>query len=110
MIERPGRDEYADFYAGYIAALPPGDVLEILDLQRDQIRHWLKMSPGTGRPSATRPASGAFARWSAISSTRSASSATGPSASAEETRLPSPVSTRTSTSPTPTSTPALFSR
>ena len=39
MIERPGRDEYADFYAGYIAALPPGDILEILDLQRDQIRH-----------------------------------------------------------------------
>jgi DinB superfamily len=39
MIERPERDEYADFYAGYISALPPGDILEILDLQKDQLRH-----------------------------------------------------------------------
>jgi len=40
MIERPGRDEYADFYAGYIAALPPGDILEILELQKDQFRQF----------------------------------------------------------------------
>jgi hypothetical protein len=39
VIEHPGRDEYADFYAGYIAALPPGDILEILELQKDQIRN-----------------------------------------------------------------------
>jgi DinB superfamily len=39
MIERPGSGEYADFYAGYIAALPSGDVLEILELQKDQLRH-----------------------------------------------------------------------
>ncbi|HET9226929.1 MAG TPA: DinB family protein [Thermoanaerobaculia bacterium] len=39
MIERPGLGEYADFYAGYIAALPPGDILEILERQKDQLRH-----------------------------------------------------------------------
>ena len=39
MIERPGPGEYAEFYAGYIAALPPGDILEILDRQKDQLRH-----------------------------------------------------------------------
>ena len=38
MIERPGPGEYADFYTGYISALPPGDVLKILDLQKDQLR------------------------------------------------------------------------
>ncbi|HWM90570.1 MAG TPA: DinB family protein [Thermoanaerobaculia bacterium] len=39
MIERPEPGEYAEFYAGYIAGLPPGDVLEILELQKDQLRH-----------------------------------------------------------------------
>ena len=39
MIERPGPGEYADFYAGYIASLPPGDILEILEGQKDQLRH-----------------------------------------------------------------------
>lgn len=38
MIGRPGPGEYGDFYAGYISALPPGDVLEILELQIDQLR------------------------------------------------------------------------
>ena len=38
MIERPGPGEYADFYAGYIAAMPSGDVLEILERQKDQLR------------------------------------------------------------------------
>jgi len=39
MIERPAANEYADFYAGYIAALPPGDILEILERQKDQLHH-----------------------------------------------------------------------
>jgi hypothetical protein len=39
MIERPGPDEYADFYAGYVSTLPPGDILEILELQKGQLRH-----------------------------------------------------------------------
>jgi hypothetical protein len=37
MIERPGSDEYAEFYAGYIARLPQGDVLELLAGQKEQI-------------------------------------------------------------------------
>lgn len=37
-IERPTESEYAPFYAGYIAALPPGDVLEQLASQTSQIR------------------------------------------------------------------------
>ncbi len=39
MIERPEPGEYADFYAGYISALPSGDILEILERQKDQLRH-----------------------------------------------------------------------
>lgn len=38
MIERPGTGEYAEFYAGYISGLPAGDILEILELQKDQLR------------------------------------------------------------------------
>ena len=33
-IERPGEDEYAPFYAGYIRAVPDGDLLALL---RDQL-------------------------------------------------------------------------
>lgn len=38
MIERPESGEYADFYAGYISGLPAGDVLEILEGQKDRLR------------------------------------------------------------------------
>lgn len=31
MHQRPASSEYAPFYAGYIDALPPGDVLELLE-------------------------------------------------------------------------------
>lgn len=37
MIERPASSEYAPFYAGYIAALPEGDVLEVLGRQKAQL-------------------------------------------------------------------------
>lgn len=33
MINRPQRDEYADFYAAYISKVPDGDLLNFLDLQ-----------------------------------------------------------------------------
>lgn len=33
MLTRPGDDEYAPFYAGYIAGVPEGDLLEFLELQ-----------------------------------------------------------------------------
>ena len=39
MIERPGPGEYAEFYAGYIASLPSGNILEILEGQKDQLRY-----------------------------------------------------------------------
>lgn len=29
--ERPGRDEYGDFYAGYVGCVPDGDILETLE-------------------------------------------------------------------------------
>ncbi len=34
--DRPGTDEYAPYYHGYVAALPQGNVLDILDRQRDE--------------------------------------------------------------------------
>ncbi|NTU81904.1 MAG: DinB family protein [Chloroflexales bacterium] len=35
---RPGPDEYAPFYAGYIARVPEGDILEILEAQLEATR------------------------------------------------------------------------
>jgi len=37
MIERPQPDEYAPFYAGYVAAVPPGDVLARLAAQPEEL-------------------------------------------------------------------------
>jgi hypothetical protein len=37
MIERPQPDEYAPFYAGYVAAVPPSDVLERLAAQPGEL-------------------------------------------------------------------------
>jgi hypothetical protein len=37
MIDRPQPDEYAPFYAGYVAAVPPGDVLDRLAAQPDEL-------------------------------------------------------------------------
>jgi hypothetical protein len=34
--ERPGRDEYADFYAGYVASVPDGDVLATLEREGER--------------------------------------------------------------------------
>lgn len=34
--ERPEADEYDDFYAGYVARVPPGDLVEILETQIDE--------------------------------------------------------------------------
>jgi len=38
MIERPTETEYAPFYAGYIAKIQSGDVLEILESQSSELR------------------------------------------------------------------------
>lgn len=38
MIEKPGPSEYAPFYAGYIAALADGDILEMLENQTSELR------------------------------------------------------------------------
>lgn len=50
MIDKPGASEYAPFYAGYIAKVPAGDVVEILDRQKDQIR---RLSAATSSEQAT---------------------------------------------------------
>jgi hypothetical protein len=39
MIEKPGESEYAPFYAGYIAKIADVDVLELLEHQRESLRH-----------------------------------------------------------------------
>jgi uncharacterized damage-inducible protein DinB len=38
MIEKPGPSEYAPFYAGYIAAIADGDILETLENQASELR------------------------------------------------------------------------
>lgn len=46
MQTRPGPDEYADFYAGYIEHVPDGDILAILQDQRRSIPTFLRgLSP-----------------------------------------------------------------
>lgn len=37
MIEKPGESEYAPFYAGYIARVPAGNVLDLLERQSEQL-------------------------------------------------------------------------
>jgi len=43
--DRPGPQEYAPFYAGYIASVPEGDVLAILTQQTDDLRSLLAPLP-----------------------------------------------------------------
>jgi hypothetical protein len=45
MTERPAASEYAPFYAGYIAALPDGDVLDILERQTSELRQLAAATP-----------------------------------------------------------------
>jgi hypothetical protein len=45
MIARPDPSEYAPFYAGYIAALPDGDVLRILEQQIVDLRQLAAGTP-----------------------------------------------------------------
>ena len=42
---RPGADEYAPFYAGYIATLPEGDVLDLFHHQTDETLALLRPLP-----------------------------------------------------------------
>lgn len=44
-INRPGENEYAPFYAGYIQRVPDGDVFEILAHQSDTLRTLLDTFP-----------------------------------------------------------------
>ena len=45
MIERPDASEYAPFYAGYIASLPDGDILDILERQTSELRQLAASTP-----------------------------------------------------------------
>ena len=45
MIERPAASEYAPFYAGYIASLPDGDILDILERQTSELRQLAAAAP-----------------------------------------------------------------
>jgi hypothetical protein len=45
MNERPTPSEYAPFYAGYIAAVPEGDILETLDRQTSELRQLAAATP-----------------------------------------------------------------
>ena len=36
IVARPAANEYAPFYAGYISAVPDGDLIQLLDSQRDE--------------------------------------------------------------------------
>ena len=40
-IERPGKDEYASFYQGYVERAPEGDILAELAGQPDQLKRML---------------------------------------------------------------------
>lgn len=45
MIERPTPSEYAPFYAGYIATLPEGDILSLLEQQTSELRQLAAATP-----------------------------------------------------------------
>ncbi|HEX7180746.1 MAG TPA: DinB family protein [Thermoanaerobaculia bacterium] len=45
MIDKPSASEYAPFYAGYISKAPAGDVVELLDRQKDLVRRLSAATP-----------------------------------------------------------------
>jgi transposase len=45
-LVRPESTEYAPFYAGYVARVPEGDVLSVLQKQGDEIRDLARSLPG----------------------------------------------------------------
>jgi hypothetical protein len=44
-MDRPGPDEYAPFYAGYVALVPEADVLAALAAQLDEVLAVLGSAP-----------------------------------------------------------------
>jgi hypothetical protein len=49
-MERPARGEYADYYHLYVSRVPDGDIVDILDAQRDEFESLLRgLEPGRGR-------------------------------------------------------------
>ncbi|MDH3495822.1 MAG: DinB family protein [Gemmatimonadota bacterium] len=44
-IPRPGPDEYDPYYAGYVADVPPGDVVTLLGTQTAELVTWLRAVP-----------------------------------------------------------------
>jgi hypothetical protein len=44
-IARPGENEYASFYAGYVALVPEADILEVLGRQAGEIRDLVASVP-----------------------------------------------------------------
>lgn len=46
MMARPDPTEYAPFYAGYVARVPEGSILEILERQPGELRRDLAAVPG----------------------------------------------------------------
>lgn len=42
---RPARTEYAELYAGYVAAVPDGDILEILEREGERALEFLRAVP-----------------------------------------------------------------
>jgi len=53
--ERPGSDEYRDFYAGYVARVPPGDIVERLRTQLDGTLELVTGLPPAGADYAYAP-------------------------------------------------------
>ncbi|NJL29226.1 MAG: hypothetical protein HC897_15775, partial [Thermoanaerobaculia bacterium] len=76
-IAQPSSDEYAPFYAGYVAQATGGDIVARLGRQIDELETLLAPLDDAGASTATPPASGASKKSSATSPTASASSPTG---------------------------------
>lgn len=45
MTDRPGTSEYASFYAAYVAAVPPGDLFDLLHAQRAEVLQLASVVP-----------------------------------------------------------------
>ena len=42
MLTRPERNEYSDWYADYVARVPDGNVIEVLERQSQELQAFLK--------------------------------------------------------------------
>ena len=62
MLTRPERNEYGDWYVDYVARVPEGNVIDVLEKQSQEMLAFLKTLSEEQAEQPPAPASGASSR------------------------------------------------